>query len=383
MTVEKIPPMTAAVLITIFTVLLIMYLERLKAAWIKKIFNWLPAILLAYLIPAICSLILNRDFSEVQIHEWSKVLFIPLAIVSVMSSLSISQLKKVGVKPIIVFLSGSFWIALFPVGFIVLFQQNTFVSENLIHLENWKAIPPLVGSWIGGSTSQLVLKELVACPEALFLTVLVLDNILVNIWTIGMFQTIKKSEALNHLLGIETDAPPGEINTNQNQKQHPILSSLILLASVFLVHFIFPSFIGKVVALSLLGLVYGFYIQSWNNTFSLQLGSILILLVMAILGLKLQFDLIQFDFLFMGFLIIWLGSHFLIMLGVAKLLNIHTAWVPIASMANVGGIATAPAVTAAYEKKWMPHAVILAVLSMATGTFWGMLTIGLIQFFLS
>lgn len=183
--------MTAAVLITIFTVLLIMYLERLKAAWIKKIFNWLPAILLAYLIPAICSLILNRDFSEVQIHEWSKVLFIPLAIVSVMSSLSISQLKKVGVKPIIVFLSGSFWIALFPVGFIVLFQQNTFVSENLIHLENWKAIPPLVGSWIGGSTSQLVLKELVACPEALFLTVLVLDNILVNIWTIGMFRFLK------------------------------------------------------------------------------------------------------------------------------------------------------------------------------------------------
>ena len=78
MTVENIPPMTAAVLITIFTVLLIMYLERLKAAWIKKIFNWLPAILLAYLIPAICSLLLNRDFSEVQIHEWSKVLFIPL-----------------------------------------------------------------------------------------------------------------------------------------------------------------------------------------------------------------------------------------------------------------------------------------------------------------
>ena len=44
-------------------------------------------------------------------------------------------------------------------------------------------------------------------------------------------------------------------------------------------------------------------------------------------------------------------------------------------MANVGGIATAPAVTAAYEKKWMPHAIILAVLSMATGTLWGMLTL--------
>jgi len=64
----------------------------------------------------------------------------------------------------------------------------------------------------------------------------------------------------------------------------------------------------------------------------------------------------------------------------AKALNLHLAWVPIASMANVGGIATAPAVTAAYEKKWMPHAIVLAILSMATGTFWGMTTIYLFQY---
>ena len=94
-----------------------------------------------------------------------------------------------------------------------------------------------------------------------------------------------------------------------------------------------------------------------------------------------NFELIQFDLAFVGFLIIWLGSHLVIMLVAAKLLNVHAAWVTIASMANVGGIATAPAVTAAYEKKWMPHAIILAVLSMATGTFWGMVTITLLQFF--
>ena len=100
---------------------------------------------------------------------------------------------------------------------------------------------------------------------------------------------------------------------------------------------------------------------------------------MAVLGLKLKFSLIQFDSRFIGFLVVWLLSHFIVIVGVAKLLNVNTAWVPIASMANVGGIATAPAVTAAYEKKWMPHAIILAVLSMATGTFWGMLTISLFR----
>lgn len=374
--------MTAAVLITIFTVLLVLFLERLNSTWIKKIFNWLPSILLAYLIPAVCSYILNRDFSEVTILQWSKDLFIPLAIVAVMSSLSVSQLKKVGWKPIAVFLSGSLWIAIFPVGFLLFFQNTDFVSESLLGLERWKGIPPIVGSWIGGSTSQLVLKELVACPEALFLTILVLDNILVNLWTIGMFQTIKKSDTLNRLLGIQSYEPPSEVNTNQNKSQSPLLSISILLGSVFLAHISLPSFVGKVVALSLLGLGFGFFIKSWNSQFTLQLGSILILLVMAVLGLKLQFDLIQFDIIFMGFLVVWLSSHFVVMLGAAKLLNVHAAWVPIASMANVGGIATAPAVTAAYEKKWMPHAIILAVLSMATGTFWGMVTIGLIQFLL-
>lgn len=374
--------MTAAVLITIFTVLLVLFLERLNSTWIKKIFNWLPSILLAYLIPAVCSYILNRDFSEVTIHQWSKDFFIPLAIVAVMSSLSVSQLKKVGWKPIAVFLSGSLWIAIFPVEFLLFFQNTDFVSESLLGLERWKGIPPIVGSWIGGSTSQLVLKELVACPEALFLTILVLDNILVNLWTIGMFQTIKKSDTVNKLLGIQSYEPPSEVNTNHNKSQSPLLSISILLGSVFLAHISLPSFVGKVVALSLLGLGFGFFIKSWNSQFTLQLGSILILLVMAVLGLKLQFDLIQFDIVFMGFLVVWLSSHFLVMLGAAKLLNVHAAWVPIASMANVGGIATAPAVTAAYEKKWMPHAIILAVLSMATGTFWGMVTIGLIQFLL-
>ena len=54
-------------------------------------------------------------------------------------------------------------------------------------MEVWKGLIPLVGSWIGGSTSQLVLKEYVGTSETLFLSVLILDNILVNIWTILMF----------------------------------------------------------------------------------------------------------------------------------------------------------------------------------------------------
>ena len=72
-------------------------------------------------------------------------------------------------------------------------------------------------------------------------------------------------------------------------------------------------------------------------------------------------------------------SHYLVMTIVAYVLKLNMAWVPIASMANVGGISTAPAVTKAYNEEWMPHAILLAILSMVTGTYWGMVTIFLVQ----
>ena len=367
------------IIIVLCTVLFIRFIEQKEHPWLTKFFNWVPAILLAYLIPAGVTVLLQKDFSAAEIHDHSKSLFIPLAIVAVMSSLSLKQLKSIGWKPILVFLSGSFWIAVFPIGILLLFRNDAFVQDFLITKEFWKGIPPVVGSWIGGSTSQLVLKELVACSEAVFLTILVLDNILVNLWTIFMFQGIKKSNSLNQLLRIDGLTPPESILTHNNKKMSSLLTCLFLLGSVGIVHFFISSFVVKIVVLSFVGIAFSNFIRNWNFQFVLKLGSILILIVMAVLGLKLKFSLIQFDLRFMGFLVVWLLSHFIVMLGVAKLLNVNTAWVPIASMSNVGGIATAPAVTAAYEKKWMPHAIILAVLSMATGTFWGMLTISLFR----
>jgi len=368
-------------IITTATVIIVYFLDRWENKHIKSLFDWVPAILLAYLIPAGLSAILGKDFSSDTIHEYSKLYFIPLAIVAVMSSLSISQLKSIGWKPIAVFVSGSFWIAVFPFCMALFFLDSDLISEIFINQNYWKGIPPIVGSWIGGSTSQLVLKELVECPENIFLTVLILDNILVNIWTILMFQGIKRSNFLNKTLKITNLTMPKDIERHRAKPINSLMCFVILIAIVLIANMISDNFVAKIVVLSLIGLLLSNLIKNWNFKFVLKLGGILILIVMAVLGLKLKLSLFQFEFNFLFFLIIWLVSHFFIMLLVAKILNVNAAWVPIASMANVGGIATAPAVTAAYEKKWMPHAIILAILSMATGTFWGMLTIYLFKTF--
>ena len=367
--------------IATITVIAVYFLDRWENRHIKSIFDWVPAILLAYIIPAIISYVLNVDYSQSSIHDFSKDYFIPLAIIAVMSSLSLTQLKAIGLKPLLVFASGSLFIAVFPLVFLLLFSETELVSEIMIQEGYWMGIPPIVGSWIGGSTSQLVLKELVECPENIFLTVLVMDNILVNIWTILMFQSIKKSAKLNVWFKVTDIAIPEDIRVETGVKLNPMVSIAIILGIVVLCNFLIESFVVKVVLLSFLGLAISNFIKQWNYKFALKAGGILIIVVMAVLGLKLQIATLGFNMPFLGFLVVWLVGHFLFMILIAKLLNINMAWVPIASMANVGGIATAPAVTAAYNLKWMPHAIVLAILSMATGTFWGMLTIWLVKYF--
>ena len=343
--------MSAAWVIALFTIVAVYFLDKSKNKVLIAVFDWIPAVLLAYVIPALISYFFSVDYSVDSIHSFSKTWVIPMAIVAVMSSLSFSQLKTIGFKPVVLFVIGSAIIALFPVVFAWAFLDSDLVQNQWIQAGYWKGIPPIVGSWIGGSTSQLVLKELARTSESLFLQVLVVDTVLVNIWTICMFQIIKKSQKLNAFFNISDKTIPLPIS-EEKEKSLPWYGVLTLLISgVFLIEILLNAFVIKVIALSIIGLLVSNFIPRWNYRFALKLGGVLIIVVMAILGLKLQFTALSMPIEFIGFLVIWIFVHFIGMVLAAKFLNVHLAWVPIASMANVGGIATAPAVTAAYEKK--------------------------------
>ena len=290
--------------------------------------------------------------------------------------MSFSQLKIVGLKPIILFVSGSFIIAILPpvlVKIIGIFKPALYA--DFMSAELWKGLVPIVGSWIGGSTSQLVLKEVVDCSEELFVSVLVLDNILVNIWTIFMFQMIKRSDQINRWLQLPTAKPPlSSYAENDTKKSSSATLAVIALVAVcFLI--IEISFLSKVVILSIIGLSLGNLVSFWDHKIVLKMGGLLILIIMAILGLKLNFNALEIPTMLILISVIWLVLHYIGMMLIAYYLKIHAAWIPVASMANLGGISTAPAVTAAYEKQWMPHAIVLSILSMVSGTAWGLLTI--------
>jgi len=363
-----------SILITIITVLIVFTLEKNESKFIKKILKWVPAILFAYIIPAIISSLLELDLKDVIIHNWSKKIIIPIAIISIMASLSIKSLYIVGIKPLIHFLFGSFSIAVIPILMIFFMGNESFLNSLIIDQEFWKGIIPMVGSWIGGSTSMVVLKEYVSTPELLFLSILVLDNIIINFWTLFMFQFIKQSKKINRLLNLPETKEI--VFTKKSDKISSFTTTIsVILTVTFLSIVVNLSFISTIIILSFIGLSLGNSLKSWDHNLCLKIGTISIICVMAILGLKLDFSTFELPFEFIIFIIVWLLTQFVISIITAYFLKISIVWVPISNMANVGGISTAPAVTAAYKKELMPHAIVLAILSMVTGTFWGIFSV--------
>ncbi|MBO6795015.1 MAG: DUF819 family protein [Balneolaceae bacterium] len=366
-------------IVVILTVGFVQSINKVEHKVVKVILDWFPTILFAYVIPAGFTHLFNYDLSTVYLHDLSRSWIIPFTILTVMSALSFKQLKIVGVKPIIVFVAGSLVIATLPVLLVIIFGWlNPENTELFIGQEYWKGLAPIVGGWIGGSTSQLILKELAETPEALFLSILVLDNILVNIWTILMFQFIKQSNRLNARWGIDPEFPIVEPPTPNNELSLWKINAItlgVILAIMIGTYFIPMSFLMSIVVLSIAGLLLGNIIPIWNHALVLKVAGVSIVLIMAILGLKLNFSNLSLPVNLIILVLIWLILHFVAMLATARILKTNIAWVAIGSMANLGGISTAPAVTSAYKKELMPHAIVLAILSMVTGTSWGMLTI--------
>ena len=363
------------IFIAITVSIFVIYIAKFKNKIIQKILHWLPAILLTFLIPGILSFIFDLSLENIPLHNWSKAYIYPITIFCIMSSMSLSQLKMVGLKPLLLFFIGSFTIAVIPV---FLFMVYFIASEQMA--ESWRGIIPIVGSWIGGSSSMLVLKEYVSVREDLFLSVLLLDNMIQNIVMIFLFQIIRRTDHLNEKLKISKSILLTEKDTDGNlTTKNPYWSLLIAVLTTATVVWMEFDFIINVIILSVLGLVIGNVLKFWSFGINLKIGSVGIIVIMSILGLKLKLNDFELPWVLIFFMINWMIINIMVITYFNYKLKISMAWGPIAMMANIGGISTSPALASAYNKKLMPHAVVLAIVSMATGTFWGFLTAFLIE----
>ncbi len=106
---------------------------------------------------------------------------------------------------------------------------------------------------------------------------------------------------------------------------------------------------------------------------SSELANIMLYLIVALIASRANFtELTQAPlYIFAGFVII--AIHALIMVLFAKLFKLDLFSLGVASLANIGGVASAPILASAYSKALIPIGVLMAMMGYIVGTFGGLM----------
>jgi uncharacterized membrane protein len=112
---------------------------------------------------------------------------------------------------------------------------------------------------------------------------------------------------------------------------------------------------------------------------SQTLGSMMLYLIVALIASRANFaELTQAPlYIVAGFVII--AIHALLMIIFARIFKLDLFSIGVASLANIGGVASAPILASAYSKALIPIGVLMAMIGYIIGTFGGLIVARILE----
>jgi len=363
---------------------------------LKKIFAWVPALLLCYFIPAIYNTAGLIDGHNTPLYNpIARDVLLPAALVLLTLSIDLKGIMKLGPKLLVMFCAGTLGIIL---GAIVSFQAMSWIHPATVAGDTWKGMAALAGSWIGGGANMVAMREVFGTDATTFGQFAVVDVACASLWMAVLLFLANRAKQIDARSGADTraiDEMKERISAYEAQNARiPSLTDLMVIVGVGLG--------GVGLAHAIAAPLSGWFKAnvSWASQFSLDSAFVWVVLLSTALGLGLSFTRVRrlesagasrLGTLFLYFLIacigmqmdllsllerpwlfalgaIWMLTHILVLLIAAKLLRAPLFFFAIGSQGNIGAAASAPVVAAAFHPSLAPVGVLLGTVGYATGT---------------
>jgi uncharacterized membrane protein len=365
--------------ILLFIASMLVFLEAKTKA---KLFEYLPAIVILYFtIMTLSTFGLWTKTEEINsVYKVFKSNLLPAMIFLMLLQTNIKEIFKLGKKILLTFFLASLSISL---GFIIMFS---FLHSSF-EPEAWKTFGALSGSWMGGTGNMIAIQESLGLASDKMGNVLLIDSIDYALWVMTLLALVPFAKHFNSWTGADgTILEKLGSKLDSEKEQNPInfaslfmLLGLALMVSV-LAQEIAPllpttSFLTKttwvVIFATLSGVLLG--MTPLNREASAQpLANIMLYLIVALIASRANFSELTDAPLYImaGFMIIVI--HATIMVIFAKLFRLDLFSLGVASLANIGGVASAPILAGAYHKALIPIGVLMAMMGYIVGTFMGL-----------
>ncbi|UNY99170.1 DUF819 family protein [Zhouia spongiae] len=367
--------------------------------YLKKFYRIIPSVLLCYFIPALFNTFNIIDGEESQLYFVASRYLLPASLVLLTISINFKELKKLGSKAIIMFLTGTLGIiigapvALYLVGSIFPDVLNPGGEEV------WRGLTTIAGSWIGGGANQTAMFELFEASNDLFAQMIAVDVLVANLWMGFLLYWSQRPQVIDKWL--KADSKPiydlqKRLEDQQAGKWLPVNANRLMIlvaigfgitglahlfadiiAPFFQEHYpqlnkysLNKTFFWIIVIATTLGLGLSFTkarkVESYGAS---KMGSVFLYILVATIGMHMDLGAVLDNPKFFLIGIVWILIHIIIMLIVAKIIKAPFFFVAVGSQANIGGAASAPIVAASFSPYLAPVGVLLAVLGYAVGTY--------------
>ncbi|MDP2482934.1 MAG: DUF819 family protein [Candidatus Palauibacterales bacterium] len=357
-----------------------LWLER-RTGW--KVFDYLPAIIWIFLTPVFLS-----NFGVIPrqspVYDTFKSFAVPLFIVLMLLDINIRQAMKVAWRGAIVLVIGSVGVVVGAAVAFVTFRSG--LPENA-----WSGFGALAGSWIGGTGNLAAVAESVGTPSEQLGLVVIVDNFVYLAYFPLILMCKRWAKPFDRWTGVSQAQLDhfAEATQQVERKTHEVhfRDILTLLGWAFvavlaanwlasLVPPLPPVLTQKTWAL-LLVTSFGIILSATKlrdvpGTEPLAMAFVYIYMTMIGASADLrQLGGGQF-FLLAGFLTIVVHLAF-VLLG-AKLLKLDVSMAAVASVAAVGGAASAPVAAGYHREELVPISIMLALIGYALGNYLGVAT---------
>ena len=365
--------------ILIFIASTLVFLESKTKA---KFFEYLPAIVILYFsVMTLSTLELWTKTEEINVaYKAFKSNLLPAMIFLMLLQSDIRKILKLGKKILLTFFLASLSISL---GFIIMFS----LLHNFFELESWKAFGALSGSWMGGTGNMLAIQEALVLPDSKMGYVLLIDSIDYAIWVMILLALVPFSKQFNAWTKADRsvlDTLTSKLETDNEKKEINFASLFMLLGLALMVSLLAQtlapllpttSFLTNTTWVVIFATVAGIFLGMTplgKEASTVPLANMMLYFIIALIASRANFtELSQAPlYIFAGFVIIFI--HAVIMIIFAKLFKLDLFSLGVASLANIGGVASAPILAGAYNKALIPIGVLMAMMGYIVGTFMGL-----------
>jgi uncharacterized membrane protein len=252
----------------------------------------------------------------------------------------------------------------------------------------------LSGSWIGGAPNMVAIKESVGTPDSLMGPIIVVDTVVAYGWMGVLLFLSTWQGKIDAWLRADTeaiDALDGRLATMDDERRPMEVRDLAVILGLGFGAAAVCIWVGDklpllgdptiishttwtVVLVTSLGLALSFTpVRRLEQVGASRAGYLALYLMLTAIGAQADLKKVVEAPLYLLVGVIWLGIHIVVLFMVARLVRAPLFFIATGSMANVGGVVSAPIVASVYRRSLAPVGVLMGVSGYLIGIYGALL----------